>query len=215
MSSINSRRINYLYKELYKEVSKNNYNLKYDEKKEEHTHTIEALHTLENNKLLDEEVNIIIASFKYNDENIEKAFIVKINDTLFNKNNPYTIDLYINDAKEVKSYTPQYHHNLQSYNINTTLTKIIANKLINVANYSINNLYVIDENKQFEVIVYNILSHNIGELIRLRYEMFKIIKDNKRKRFNERLIFEYKILKEPLERYNKLLTLQEYINILE
>ena len=214
MSSINSRRINYLYKELYKEVSKNNYNLKYDEKKEEHTHTIEALQTLENNKLLDEEVNIIIASFKYNDENIEKAFIVKINDTLFNKNNPYTIDLYINDAKEVKSYTPQYHHNLQSYNIKTTLTKIIANKLINVANYSINNLYVIDENKQFEVIVYNILSHNIGELIRLRYEMFKIIKDNKRKRFNERLIFEYKILKEPLEKYNKLLTLQEYINIL-
>ena len=214
MSSINSRRINYLYKELHKEVSRNNYNLKYDEKKEEHTHTIEALQTLENNKLLDEEVNIIIASFKYNDENIEKAFIIKINDTLFNKNNPYTIDLYINDANEVKTYTPQYHHDLHSYNINTTLTKIIANKLINIANYSINNLYVIDENKQFEVIVYNILSHNIGELIRLRYDMFKIIKDNKRRRFNERLIFEYKILKEPLERYNKILTLQEYINIL-
>ena len=215
MSSINSRRINYLYKELHKEVSKNNYDLKYDEKKEEHTHTIDALQTLENNKSLDEEVNIIIASFKYNDENIEKAFIIKINNMLFNKNNPYTTDLYINNAKEVKTYTPQYHHNLQSYNINTTLTKIIANKLINIANYSINNLYVIDENKPFEVIVYNILSHNIGELIRLRYEMFKIIKDNKRKRFNERLIFEYKILKEPLEKYNRILTLQEYINILK
>lgn len=215
MSAINTVRINYLYKEYFKEVSKKNNDLKYDENRNYYTETLEHFKEMEQNGDFEKEIDIEIAIFKYCDENIEKAFIIKIDGKNYMKNNYYTNDLFFDKDGKIKSYTPNFHHNLKSFKIRTSLMKIIANKIINIYKYSINSLYrIYDDADTLTDIIYNILSQNIGELIRVNYERMKTIKENKNKPYRYQKLFEYKILKEPLEVYTDMITLEDYIKML-
>lgn len=215
MSAINTARINYLYKEYFKEVSKKNNDLKYDENRKYYAETLEHFKEMEQNGDFEKEIDIEIATFKYCDENIEKAFIIKIDGKNYMKNNYYTNDLFFDKDGKIKSYTPNFHHNLKSFKIRTSLMKIIANKVINIYKYSINSLYrIYDDADTLTDIIYNILSQNIGELIRVNYERMKTIKENKNKPYRYQKLFEYKILKEPLEVYTDMITLEDYIKML-